>query len=207
MMLDIMFFYGFAFCATIGALSVVLATNPVYSVLALIFTFFNVAGLFLMLGAEFVAMILIIVYVGAVAVLFLFVVMMLDVGAQSFKEKLCNCSVPALLMSLFLLIELLFLVSHISPVLSQNQEVTYPVDLSISNTKLIGKILYTDFVIPFQLAGLILFVAMIGAIALTLRVKPGVRRQDISKQLLRDQKSSVEMKQIQIGEGVTDVQY
>ena len=200
------FFYIFSFTMILGAIGVVTSSNPVYSVLWLIFTFLNSSAIFILLGAEFIAMSVIILYVGAVAVLFLFVVMMLHVKEPSFKESLLsNRLVSAGLMSL-LIMDLYFIVSSsfsggYSILLSK------PYPQKTFNTHAIGEILYTDFIVPFQVSGLILLVAMVGCISLTLRKREGVKSQEHSKQLSRTIEESLEIKKVRTKEGVDGINY
>ncbi|CAA2100030.1 MULTISPECIES: NADH-quinone oxidoreductase subunit J [unclassified Methylobacterium] len=198
------FFYLFAGIAIASAFMVITSRNPVASVLFLILTFVNAAGLFVLMGAEFLAMILVVVYVGAVAVLFLFVVMMLDVDfaqlRQGFQQYL---PVGALIGAVFL-IELLLVVGSwtIDPGLMQAPLGPLANVEGVTNTQMLGRVLYTDYVFYFQLAGLILLVAMIGAIVLTLRDRPGVKRQNISVQNARTQEMAVETRKVPSRQGV-----
>jgi NADH-quinone oxidoreductase subunit J len=166
---------------------VVVSRNPVYSVLFLILAFFNAAALFLLIGAEFIAMILIIVYVGAVAVLFLFVVMMLDINLTALREGFLKYLPVGAMIGIVLFAEILFglgvLGGNTATLIGVGK--TVPQVLAIDNTRAIGRVLYTQYFYLFQVAGLVLLVAMIGAIVLTLRRRPGVRRQRISEQLYR----------------------
>ncbi len=198
------FFYLFAFIMIASAFMVIAARNPVHSVLFLILTFFNAAALFLLTGAEFLAMILLVVYVGAVAVLFLFVVMMLDVDFAELKRGALQYAPVGALIGLILLGELIFVfASHsFSPQTGGQGTVPIPDLATRSNTAALGDILYTDFVFYFQIAGLVLLVAMIGAIVLTLRHKPNVKRQSISQQVARTPETAVEIKQVETGKGI-----
>jgi NADH-quinone oxidoreductase subunit J len=206
-MLPALFFYAFATMALTGSLFVIFSKNPIYSVLWLIFTFFNAAGLFMLLGAEFISMMLIIVYVGAVMVLFLFVLMMLDINFQKIKRQFSINSIFG-----FLLIGLIFANIALAVFLSSGSvrvisRSDYPTQVAEINSHAIGKILYTDFVLHFQAAGALLFVAMIGSIALTLRHKSWVKRQDAASQSGRNVEESVEVVQVGIREGINDIQY
>ncbi|WP_264049783.1 NADH-quinone oxidoreductase subunit J [Methylobacterium flocculans] len=198
------FFYLFAGVTIASGFMVIASRNPVASVLFLILAFVNAAGLFVMMGAEFLAMILVVVYVGAVAVLFLFVVMMLDVDfaqlRQGFQQYL---PIGALIGAVFL-IELLLVVGSwtIDPGLVQAPLNPVPAAEAVTNTQALGRVLYTDYVFFFQLAGLILLVAMIGAIVLTLRDRPGVKRQNISVQNARTQGMAVENRKVPSRQGV-----
>jgi NADH-quinone oxidoreductase subunit J len=180
---------------------VIAARNPVHSVLFLILTFFNAAGLFVLLGAEFLGMILIVVYVGAVAVLFLFVVMMLDIDFAELKRGSLQYLPFGVLIGLILVAELVMAGSVwvLKPALAAAKASATPA--GVTNTAALGRILYTDYVYYFQIAGLVLLVAMIGAIVLTLRSRPGVRRQVISVQNARTAAMAVDMHDLKPGEG------
>jgi NADH-quinone oxidoreductase subunit J len=182
---------------------VIAAKNPVHSVLFLILAFVNAAGLFVLLGAEFLAMILIIVYVGAVAVLFLFVVMMLDINFVELREGFLRYSPIGALVGVVLLIELGigFTAWQAAPAMSASVP-AIPADSSVTNTHALGLILYTKYFYLFQAAGLVLLVAMIGAIVLTLRHREGVRRQSISAQVGRRREETLEVRKVQSGSGV-----
>jgi NADH-quinone oxidoreductase subunit J len=196
-------FYIFAFFLITSALLVITARNPVHSVLFLIAAFFTAAGLFVMLGAEFVGLILAIVYVGAVAVLFLFVVMMLDVDFAGLRKGTMQYVPLGLIIGGVLLVQLGLIYMTWDERGLATVNVAAPVDEAArSNTHALGEILYTDYVLPFQLSGLILLVAMIGAITLTLRHRPGVKRQNIGKQLSTEPSDAVELVKVKNGEGV-----
>jgi NADH-quinone oxidoreductase subunit J len=187
------FFYLFSAVMIASAFMVITAKNPVHSVLFLILAFVNAAGLFLLLGAEFLALILIVVYVGAVAVLFLFVVMMLDVDFAELKQGFQrNLPIGATIGGI-VLVELIFCVGAWS-VGGAAAQVTTPAPPGLSNTAALGRVLYTQYLYLFETAGLILLVAMIGAIVLTLRHKKGIKRQRIELQNERTAKSAVELK-------------
>ncbi|CAM5767508.1 NADH:ubiquinone oxidoreductase subunit J [Labrys miyagiensis] len=196
------FFYLFAFVCVASALMVILARNPVHSVLYLILAFVNAAGLFLLAGAEFLAMMLIVVYVGAVAVLFLFVVMMLDVDFTELRQGFLQYLPIGFLVGLIVLIELLMVVVSwvISPGVVPNPATR--IDTSVTNTEAFGHVLYTQYVFFFEGAGLVLLVAMIGAIVLTLRHKEGVKRQNPALQSARTKAQSVEVIKVQPGQGI-----
>ncbi|MBX8824856.1 NADH-quinone oxidoreductase subunit J [Ochrobactrum sp. SFR4] len=198
------FFYLFAFIMIASALMVITARNPVHSVLFLILAFFNAAALFLLTGAEFLAMILVVVYVGAVAVLFLFVVMMLDVDFAELKQGALKHAPVGALVGVVLLAELIlaFSASIFSPKIAANAAYPIPDVATRQNTQALGDILYTDFVFYFQVAGLILLVAMIGAIVLTLRHKEGVKRQSIPAQVARTPETAIEIKKVETGKGI-----
>jgi NADH-quinone oxidoreductase subunit J len=198
------FFYLFAGIAVASAFMVVAAKNPVHSVLFLILTFVNAAGLFLMMGAEFLAMILVVVYVGAVAVLFLFVVMMLDVDFAELRQGFLNYLPVGGLVAIIFLIELVLIVGTWATGKGSLKAApaAQPGDMIISNTEAIGRVLYTQYVYFFQAAGLVLLVAMIGAIVLTLRHKPGVKRQNIADQVARTKATAMEVKKVTSRQGV-----
>ena len=198
------FFYLFAIVAIASAFMVIAARNPVHSVLFLILTFFNAAALFLLTGAEFLAMILLVVYVGAVAVLFLFVVMMLDVDFAELKKGALQYAPVGALVGIILAAELIFVLggSIFAPALpGKAAEPTPPLE-SVTNTAALGNILYTEYAFYFQIAGLVLLVAMIGAIVLTLQHKVGVKRQNVSQQVARTPETAIEIKKVQSGKGL-----
>lgn len=195
-------FYLFSFIMIASAFMVVLSRNPVHSVLFLILCFFNSAGIFLLLGAEFLAFILVIVYVGAVAVLFLFVVMMLDVEFKSISSTVINYLPIGMTIGFILLAELILVLFtwdrdgvKIMAYATENNE-------QISNTEMLGMVLYTDNILFFQLAGLILLASMIGAIVLTVNHRPSAKRQNISVQVDRDPKESIENIKVKPGSGI-----
>ena len=196
-------FYVFSLVAVLSALMVISARNPVHSVLFLILSFVNASGLFVLLGAEFLAMILVIVYVGAVAVLFLFVVMMLDINFVKLREGFLQYLPFGALLGIVLIIELgiLFLTRSFSEN-SLSKFVESPMINEVENTKLIGQVLYTDYFYLFQISGLILLVAMVGSITLTLRDRGQVKRQNISQQNYLNANDSIEKKNIKLGEGI-----
>ncbi|MNQ39422.1 NADH-quinone oxidoreductase subunit J [Brevundimonas bullata] len=197
-------FYLLATVAVVSGLLVVTARNPVHSVLWLILSFFSAAGLFVLLGAEFLAMLLVVVYVGAVAVLFLFVVMMLDVDFVRLREGYARYLPLAGIVAGVLLAEMIMVSitvvqggaakAAIGPVVAT---------ADATNIEAIGRVLYTDYVYFFQAAGIVLLIAMIGAIVLTLRHRPGVRRQDLAVQANRERAKAVEVKSVATGQGVT----
>ena len=194
-------FYLFSAVLIASAVMVVAARNPVHSVLFLILTFFNAAGLFVLLGAEFLAMILVVVYVGAVAVLFLFVVMMLDVDFSELKKGSLQYLPFGALIGIILVAELVMAGSVwvLKPIMFG--AVANATPAGITNTEALGRILYTDYIYYFQIAGMVLLVAMIGAIVLTLRTRPGVRRQVISVQNARTAAMAVDMHDLKPGAG------
>jgi NADH-quinone oxidoreductase subunit J len=197
-----LFFYLFAGLCVASAFMVIAAKNPVHSVLYLILAFVNAAGLFVLIGAEFLAMILIVVYVGAVAVLFLFVVMMLDVDFAELKQGALQYLPVGLLIGGIFLAELFLVVGAwvIGP--GVPQAIVSPIPATISNTEAIGLVLYTKYVYFFQAAGMILLVAMIGAIVLTLRHKERVRRQNVADQVARTPAMSMEVVKVRSGQGL-----
>jgi NADH-quinone oxidoreductase subunit J len=201
-MATVFFFYLFAIVAVASAMMVITSRNPVHSVLFLILCFFNAAGLFVLLGAEFLAMILVVVYVGAVAVLFLFVVMMLDVDFVELREGFLNYLPIGGVIGLILLVELILLIGtwNIAPDLIAHASSPQPTN--ITNTQAIGEVLYTKYVFWFQTAGLVLLVAMIGAIVLTMRHKPNIKRQNIADQVARGPATSIEVREVKSGEGI-----
>ncbi|HET7335302.1 MAG TPA: NADH-quinone oxidoreductase subunit J [Rhizomicrobium sp.] len=200
-MLQAIAFYFFSTMIIGAALMVVFARNPVHSVLFLIFAFFNAAGLFVLLGAEFLAMILVIVYVGAVAVLFLFVVMMLDIDFAELKRGSVQYLPLGLLIGLVLVLELVAVFGGMAISPSAAGSIINAAPDGVSNTAALGHLIYTDYVFYFQTAGLVLLVAMIGAIVLTLRHRPGVRRQSIAQQNARTVEDSMEVVDIKPGQG------
>jgi NADH-quinone oxidoreductase subunit J len=197
------FFYLFSVVASASAVMVISSRNPVHSVLFLILTFFNAAGLFILAGAEFLALILVVVYVGAVAVLFLFVVMMLDVDFAELRRGMLSYLPIGGAIGMILLVELILVVGTwqfsgtggkiAEPITTQN---------GVTNTAALGQILYTKYFFYFQVAGLVLLVAMIGAIVLTLRHKVGVRRQNIADQVARSPATAIEVRQVKPGQGI-----
>ena len=200
--LTVVAFYLFATVAVASGLLVVLARNPVHSVLWLILAFFSAAGLMVLLGAEFIALLLVIVYVGAVMVLFLFVVMMLDVDFAELKTGFVSYLPLGVLIGLLLILELGLVLGHwvFAAAAPAARIAVMPAPLEIPNTHALGLILYDDYILLFQLAGLILLVAMIGAIVLTLRHRANVKRQDATVQIYRGR--DVELRDVEPGQGV-----
>ena len=188
-----LFFFLFSTITVISSIAVISSRNPVHSVFFLILAFVNSAGIFVLAGAEFLAMILLIVYVGAVAVLFLFVVMMLNIGVEEIKTQAKKYMFSGILVAIILLLELVFSFSNLDIIYQKSNNAVN----EASNTHEIGKILYTDYFLPFQIAGCILLVAMLGAIILTLRQREGVLRQDISEQVTRKKEDSIEIIKIE----------
>ena len=195
-MISSFFFYLLAAVTCLAGLMVVTARNPVHSVLFLILAFFNAAGLFILLQAEFLAMLLVVVYVGAVAVLFLFVVMMLDINFVELREGFQKYRTLGIVIGIILLAELFTTFFQLT-----SDSGALPEATGGHNTAQLGRVLYTEYVYLFQLAGLILLVAMIGAIALTLRSRPGVKRQNISTQNNRLREDTVRLAKVNSGEG------
>ena len=197
-------FYVFAIVTVVSGFLVVVARNPVHSVLWLILAFLSAAGLFVLLGAEFVAMLLAIVYIGAVAVLFLFVVMMLDVDFAELRGQLAQYLPMGVLIGTVLLMELgvLFTTWAFAPGVEEARAAPAPPPDQVHNTLALGQVLYTKYVYFFELAGLVLLVAMIGAIVLTMRHRKDVKRQDILEQIYRDPAKSLELKDVKPGQGL-----
>ncbi len=194
-MVEALFFYLFAGIMLAAGAMVVVSRNPVYSVLFLILAFFNGAGLFVLVGAEFIAMLLVVVYVGAVAVLFLFVVMMLDINFAEMRSGFQKYLPLGLAVGGILVFELVAAIHG-----DAFNKVVLPDMGDVSNTRALGNVLYTKYMYLFQVAGLILLVAMIGAISLTMRKRPGVRRQVIAEQNLRSRAESVEVVKVPVGD-------
>ena len=197
-------FYVFATILMVAALAVVTAKNPVHSVFFLIVAFFNAAGLFVLLGAEYIAMTLVVVYVGAVMVLFLFVIMMLNVNYEKLRAGFISYLPLGAGVALVLFGELAALLynSILTPAPLADAASAIPDAAHVGNAQAIGRVLYTDYLIAFQLSGIILLVAMIGAIVLTHRQRLGVRKQNITKQLMRTRDQSVALVNTKPGEGI-----
>jgi NADH-quinone oxidoreductase subunit J len=202
-MIESIAFYLFSAVLVASATMVVFSKNPVHSVLFLILSFFNAAALFILLGAEFVAMILVIVYVGAVAVLFLFVVMMLDINFAELRKGINSYLPFGIFLGAILFIELVFLVfqNWIAPTGGPAVAAPIPSPATVSNTRALGQLIYTHYLYVFQVSGLILLVAMIGAIVLTLRKRSGVQRQRIAEQITRKRSDVLAVKQVSSGAG------
>ena len=205
MILQALFFYLFAGVCVASAFMVIAAKNPVHSVLFLILAFVNAAGLFVLLGAEFLAMILVVVYVGAVAVLFLFVVMMLDINFVELRQGFLQYLPIGGLIGVILLVELLFVFASWAalPATGALADVPIPSPETVDNTRAIGRLLYTNYVYLFQASGMVLLVAMIGAIVLTLRHKPNVKRQNIANQVARRKATAIEIVKVRPGQGLS----
>lgn len=202
MTLPLFFFYLFSAIVIASALMVIASRNPVHSVLFLILAFVNAAGIFMLAGAEFLALILIVVYVGAVAVLFLFVVMMLDVDFSELRRGMLQYMPVGALIGIVLLLELLLVAGAAYLVPEAAGSGALPIDGGIENTRALGLVLYTRYIYLFQASGLILLVAMIGAIVLTLRHKPNVKRQDVAKQTARTKATGLEVVKVESGKGL-----
>jgi NADH-quinone oxidoreductase subunit J len=204
MILPALFFYLFAGVCIACAVMVIASRNPVHSVLFLILAFVNASGLFVLLGAEFLAMLLIVVYVGAVAVLFLFVIMMLDVDFTQLREGFIEYLPFGLLIGVIFLAELLLVVGGwvMNPALTKS--ITAAIPTGVSNTEALGLVLYTKYIHYFQISAMILLVAMIGAIVLTLRHKARVRRQDINVQNARTPALAMDVRKVASGQGLQD---
>lgn len=197
-------FYIFSTVLVLSAATVVSARNTVHAVLFLVLAFLNAAALFVILGAEFLAMLLIVVYVGAIAVLFLFVVMMLDVDKKEVQQKIRKHIPLLIVMSLVMFVEI-FMVIKVSTVKYYETKILVPTAKGIPNIEAIGNVLYTDFILPFQISGIVLFVAMIGAIVLTLKDEIRfIRKQKISDQVFRNKENSLEVVKVKSGEGISD---
>lgn len=197
-------FYVFSISALAGGLLTVFSRNPVHSVLWLILTFISSAGLFVLLGAEFIAMLMMIVYVGAVAVLFLFVVMMLDVDFAELKAEMARYMPVAMLIGVIILMQLFMALgvwTFSDEAMGLRAAVTPDLN-EVHNTAALGQLIYDDYILLFQLAGLILLVAMIGAIVLTLRHRPDIKRQNVLAQMYRDPAQAIELKDVKPGQGL-----
>jgi len=197
-------FYLFAVIAVLSGVMVISARNPVHSVLFLILAFFNADGLFVLLGAEFLAMILVVVYVGAVAVMFMFVVMMLDINFAELRQGFLRYLPIGGLIGLVLVAELIFVLAgwSLAPDAAAALGAPMPDPAKVGNTRALGLLIYTHYLYLFQASGLILLIAMIGAIVLTLRRRPGVRRQDIAEQIARRPEDSITLHKIPSGKGM-----
>jgi NADH-quinone oxidoreductase subunit J len=202
MIIQALAFYLFAIVAVASGVMVISARNPVHSVLYLILAFFNAAGLFVLMGAEFLAMILVVVYVGAVAVLFLFVVMMLDINFSEMREGFMQYLPVGALVGIILAVELILIFGSWAIAPEAASVATALTPDGVTNTHALGRIIYTDYIYLFQAAGMILLVAMIGAIVLTLRHREGVRRQRIGDQVARRREDVIEIKDIASGSGI-----
>ena len=206
MIIHAIIFYIFSFIAILSAIMVVASKNTVHSVFFLILDFISISFLFIMIGAEFLGMIMLIVYVGAVAILFLFVVMMLNVAEQKnewFTSQKISTHIPiGLLISLIIFFELIIVIGGWKYKSDLVDSISIKINSSMTNTQLIGNVIYTDYIHLFQLSGMILLVAMIGAIVLTFRQRTGVRRQSYFKQISREKKDGVELVDVESNKGV-----
>ncbi len=202
MVANLLFFF-FSGLMLASAMGVIAVRNPVHSVLLLIFAFFNSAALFILLGAEMIAMLIVIVYVGAVAVLFLFVVMMLNINFARMKEGAMRYLPLGILVAVILFVQIYMALKYSMAVLPEDAHYTLKAVYQTSNAHEIGRVLYTDYFLAFQLSGLLLLVAMIGAIVLTFRRRDGVRRQHIGTQLSRDSRRTIEVVKVPTGKGVS----
>ena len=205
MTVQLFVFYVLSIVAVASAVMVISVRNPVHSVLFLILTFFNAAGLFVLIGAEFLAMVLVVVYVGAVAVLFLFVVMMLEVDVLRMRHGLLQYLPVGALVGLILLVELVLVVSTWAatpPEALGVDDDPIPPEAAVTNTEALGNLLYTEYFYLFQAAGLVLLVAMIGAITLTHRARADVRRQRIARQVHRRPEEAIELRKVTPGSGI-----
>jgi len=203
-MIHVLAFYLFAVLVIASAVMVIMARNPVHSVLWLILAFFNAAGLMVLVGAEFIAALLVIVYVGAVAVLFLFVVMMLDINFAELRRGFLQYLPIGALIGIVLLVELIFVFGGwaVSSDAAAVMTAPTPPPAEVSNIHALGRLIYTQYIYLFQVAGLILLVAMVGAIVLTLRHREGVRRQKIGDQVARRRDDTIEVVKVPSGSGI-----
>jgi NADH-quinone oxidoreductase subunit J len=204
MILPALFFYLFAGACVASAVMVIVSRNPVHSVLFLILAFVNASGLFVLMGAEFLAMILVVVYVGAVAVLFLFVIMMLDVDFAELREGFLEYLPIGLVIGAVFLAELLLVAGGWVINAGTTKSITAAIPNNVSNTEALGLVLYTKYIHYFQIAGMVLLVAMIGAIVLTLRHKAKVKRQDINVQNARSPELAISLRKVASGQGLQD---
>tara|TARA_B100001245_G_scaffold75000_1_gene53172 strand:+ start:777 stop:1409 length:633 start_codon:yes stop_codon:yes gene_type:complete len=206
MIVHAIIFYIFSFVAILSAIMVVVSKNTVHSVFFLILDFISISCLFIMIGAEFLGMIMLIVYVGAVAILFLFVVMMLNVAQQKnewFTSRNSSTHIPiGLLVSLIIFFELIIVIGGWKYKPDLVDSISIEINSTITNTQSLGNVIYTDYIHLFQLSGMILLVAMIGAIVLTFRERTGVRRQSYFKQISREKKDGVELVEVESNKGV-----
>ena len=202
MIVQALAFYMFAFIAVAAGVMVISARNPVHSVLFLILAFFNSAGLFVLMGAEFLAMILIIVYVGAVAVLFMFVVTMLDINFAELRQGFLHYLPIGGMIGLVLLAEILVIVGGWIMAPEAAKTAMAPAPDALTNTRALGELIYTHYIFLFQAAGVVLLIAMIGAIVLTHRRRKGLRKQKIADQVRRRPEDTVEVRNVETGKGI-----
>jgi NADH-quinone oxidoreductase subunit J len=204
----VLFFFIFSFFLLMGASMVITSSNPVHSVLWLIFTFCNASGLMILLGAEFLAMMLIIIYVGAVAVLFLFVVMMLDIKYSELKSKISAEAPFSFAIAFVLFLDLLLIITAYNGSFSVPRNPEMAINNNITNAHAIGQVLYTTFILHFQSAGIILLIAMFSCIALTIQLRRRhTKRQDVLQQLSRTKDNSLSIKKIELNSGLGDIDY
>jgi NADH-quinone oxidoreductase subunit J len=196
------FFYIFSFLLVTSSLGVVLFKNPIYAVLSLIFAFLNCAGLFILLKAEFLAMLIIIIYVGAVAVLFLFVIMMIgnNIAKKIYSKKIF--AFAFIVFSVFFF-EMLFII-FIGFSKYELPNILFPIPANVTNTEAIGSILYSQFMLPFEISAVILLVAMVGSVALTHRIRDGVKKQNINEQLSKNPQNSINLIKLKPGKSIYD---
>ena len=199
-MFPALLFYIFSFTIIISSLMVIFSKDPINSVLFLIFSFINASGIFLLAGAEFLALILVIVYVGAVAVLFLFVIMMLDFNLENIKKESKKYLPFGLLIGGILFLEIILMLYTPEIFSNEFKIIGNRINTDLTNTEILGNLIYTEYFLQFQIAGFILLVAMIGAIVLTLRHRDYVRRQNINSQIKRDPKESIDLVDIELTE-------
>lgn len=202
-----LFFYIFALMSIIGSLGVITSRNPVHAVLWLIFTFCSGSGLMLLMGAEFIAMMLIIIYVGAVAVLFLFVVMMLNIKGSLINAAFGKDTGVTIIISILLLANFTAVILLSSGIVVPTSKYGFVISSQLSDVKLIGRVLYTDFILPFQVSGIILFVAMVSSIVLTMREIKGVKKQDVITQLSRNKANSISIATCDGKKGLSNLSY
>ena len=205
----VLFFYLFATLMVLSCLLVITSRNPVHAVLWLIFAFCNGSGLMILIGAEFIAMMLIIIYVGAVAVLFLFVIMMLDIKSTELKGSgsIGSGMVFTVFIALLLFADFVVVILLGTKIIVPTSETTFAISSELSNSHTIGRVLYTNFILPFQTAGLILFTAMIATISLALRLRPGVKRQKLEMQMKRNKDNSFELADVNCKGGLNNLNY
>ena len=201
------FFYMFATLIVLSGIMVILSRNPVHAVLWLIFTFCNGAGLMVVVGAEFIAIMLIIIYVGAVAVLFFIVVMMLDIKFSEFKGGVDSAMSFAFVMAFLLFADLAVIILLGTKTIIPMGNIAFAIQPDIGNAYAVGRLLYTEFILPFQTAGIILFVAMIASISLTLRRRSGVKRQNVAEQMARNKDNSLSVAQVDGKSGLSNLNY
>lgn len=203
----VIFFYNFAILMIASAIMVITSRSPVHSVLWLIFAFINASGLMVLIGAEFLAMMLIIIYVGAVSVLFLFVVMTLDIKVSQIKGRLKSDIMLLGIIAFFMFVDLVVIILLSANAIQVSDAGILKITSEMNAVYQIGNLLYTKYILQFQTAGLILFVAMIASITLTIRHRTGVKRQDVGTQIARNKENSVSFKKVSFGKGIDELQY